>query len=59
MATFLHLGKNYTFGDLCALYAHPQTGDLQTLQEWIEDSTDWEGDIPSQISTLIRVYDNE
>jgi len=57
MANFLKYGKMYNFDQLCALYAHPQSGDIQTLGEWIDDSADWHGDIPEQLATLIEVDD--
>jgi hypothetical protein len=57
MATFLDHGKKYNFDQLCALYAHPQSGDLQTLQEWIDDSAGWHGDIAAQLATLIEADD--
>lgn len=59
MANFIRYGKMYTFGDLCALYAHPQSGDVQPMVDWLEDSDHWEGDILAQLSTLIRVDNDE
>jgi len=37
------------------LYMHPQSGDIQTYADWLEDSKEWEGDVASQLATLFSV----
>jgi energy-converting hydrogenase A subunit M len=44
-------------GNVTDLFMHPQSGDIQSMSDWIEDSKDWEGDIPSQLATLLPVDD--
>jgi hypothetical protein len=39
------------------LFMHPQSGDIQSMSDWLEDSKDWEGDIPAQLATLLPVDD--
>ena len=36
-------------------YMHPQSGDVQPLADWKDDSLEWEGDIDAQLATLIPV----
>jgi hypothetical protein len=41
--------------DTKALYIEPIHGYVQTGEDWIVDSADWYGDIPSQLASLIEV----
>jgi hypothetical protein len=40
-------------------WAHPQTGEVQTKADWVDDSLDWDGDIEAQLNTLIAVTMDE
>ena len=40
-------------------YMHPQSGDVQTMNDWEVDSLDWGGDAQSQLDTLIPVQMND
>lgn len=43
--------------DPSAHYMHPQTGAVQTGADWLADCADWEGDLESQLRSLILVTD--
>jgi hypothetical protein len=36
-------------------YMHPQSGSVQSMADWVDDSEEWEGDIKAQLATLLPV----
>ena len=36
-------------------YMHPQSGWVQSMADWVDDSEEWEGDIKAQLATLLPV----
>lgn len=38
-----------------ALYMDPIHGNVQSGEDWMEESTDWYGDISEQLASLIEV----
>lgn len=37
------------------MFMNPMTGSVDTWENWILDSKNWEGDIEAQLATLIQV----